>query len=95
MLSERERRTLGEIEQQLAEQDERLAKVMSRPATSWTARWLRFGYDATIALAGLLAVTCLALAANGAAGAGVVAAALAGGAFYLRRRRFGRTAARR
>jgi DUF3040 family protein len=86
MLSERERRTLREIEQQLAEEDERFAEVMSRPLTG--RRWIRHGYDATIVLAGLLTVICLALASNGAAGAGVVAAALAVGAFYLRRRRF-------
>lgn len=95
MLSERERRTLREIEEQLADQDERFAEVMSRPLWSRASRWVRHGYDATIALAVLLSLTCLALASNGTAGAGVVAAALAGCAFYLRRRRFPSAATRR
>lgn len=95
MLSERERRTLHEIEQQLADGDERFAEMMSRPLMGRASRWLRHGYDATIVFAGLLAVTCLALASNGSAGAGVVAGALAGCAFYLRRRRFPAAATRR
>ncbi|WP_028927770.1 DUF3040 domain-containing protein [Pseudonocardia acaciae] len=92
MLSERERRTLREIEERLAEEDQRFAEVMNRPLTGRASRWLRYGYDATIVLAGLLAVTCLAVTPGRTAGAGVVAALLAVGVFILRRRRFSQPA---
>lgn len=76
MLSERERRNLREIEQRLAEQDQRFAAAMSRPLTGRRSRWLRRAYDATIVLAGLLAVTCLTVTPTSTAGAGMVAVLL-------------------
>ncbi|WP_028927708.1 DUF3040 domain-containing protein [Pseudonocardia acaciae] len=88
MLSERERRTLREIEQQLAEEDQRFAVAMSRPLTSRASRWLRRGHDVTTVLAVLLALTCLTVTPRTTAAAGVLAALLAITAFYLRRRRF-------
>lgn len=86
MLNERDRRTLNEIELHLAGEDPWLASVMQLPTRS--ERWLRRGYDATIVLASVLALTCLFLSGVGGAGAGVVAAILALAMFGLRRRRF-------
>lgn len=90
MLSERDRRTLRNIEQQILDEDQQFAATMSRPLTDRVYRWTRYGYDVTIALASLLAVTCLLLAPVGAGGAGVVAALFALGTCYLRVQRFPR-----
>ena len=62
MLSERDRRTLDAIEQQIEGADPRFAMVMRRVRPTWTDRWARDAYDATIVLAVASAVVCFALA---------------------------------
>lgn len=87
MLSERDRRTLAEIEHQLAA-DARFAAALGRagrPGSRRAERWARRGYDAMIVLSGLTAVLCFALLL---VCAGTVAVLLAGVACYLRQTRF-------
>ncbi|WP_028921972.1 DUF3040 domain-containing protein [Pseudonocardia acaciae] len=86
MLSERERRVLRDIERRISTEDRRFAEAMRRPLPGRS--WMRRVYDVTIVVAAALAVLCLALAPVGAFGAGLVAAGLAVGAFYLRRQHF-------
>jgi uncharacterized protein (TIGR03382 family) len=86
MLSERDRRTLHEMELHLLGEDPRLGTAMQQHARA--DRWARRGYDATIVVAGVLALTCLLLSGVGGGGAGLVAAILAVVVWVLRRRRF-------
>jgi len=87
MLSEGERRVLREIEDQIVEEDPRLAMVMSSELSDRAYRWARRGHDTVIVLASLSAAVCSAMAQD-AAGAGVVAGLFAVLTFYLRRQRF-------
>jgi hypothetical protein len=82
VLTERERRALQEIEQQILGDYPQLAASMQHPSNR-ADRWGRRGYDAIIAVAALSAMLCLALSL---VGAGVVAALLAAATSYLRPR---------
>ena len=82
MLSEREARALRQIEQQLADDDPRLAARMSRELPGRPSRWPRILQNALIAAVLLSAVVCLAV---GAVGAGLAAALFAGALVWARR----------
>jgi len=62
--------------------------VMSSEISDRAYRWARRGHDTVIVLASLSAAVWLSAAADGAAGAGVVAGLFAAVAFDLRRRGF-------
>lgn len=80
MLSERERRTFQEIEQQIVG-DPRFVVQMQR-LLSGRADWrTRLIHDATLVLAALSAVLCAVLSLPGPA---LVTAVLAAGAWYIR-----------
>jgi hypothetical protein len=79
ILSERERRILAEIQQQLAATDPRFARAMRRGASDGACS--RAGCAAVTVLAGLSALLCAALLLIGPA---IVAALLAAAAQYLR-----------
>jgi hypothetical protein len=73
MLSERERRTLEQIERGLTVDSPELAHQMRRP-TGWPVRRIRLAHDVVAVVAALLAVVCLLA---GAWLAGTVAALFA------------------
>jgi len=82
VLSERETRTLRQIEEQLAADDPRLAAKMSRALPGGPSRWSRKFQNLAIAAVLLSAVVCLAV---GAVGAGLVAALFAGALVWAQR----------
>lgn len=86
MLSEHHRRALQDIEQRLEREDAAFAATLR--GQEGVELWARRRHDATIAVATLLAIVCLAL--PGAGGSGLVAAALAIIVFAVRRKRFTR-----
>jgi hypothetical protein len=88
MLSERDSRILREIEQHLAAEDPGLAMTVQRQGRRQQRRehLTRAGYDATAAIAALLAIVCFVL--PGAIAAGLTAATLAFAAFAVRRVRY-------
>lgn len=88
MLSERDLRTLRDIEQQPAAEDRQFAAVMSRPMTDRTYRRARLCHDIVIVLALVLAVVCFALYANHTLDAAIASTLLAATTISLRSRRF-------
>lgn len=80
MLSDWERRALGEIARHLTEEDPAFAAAMSpaRPLSRYT-------HDVIVVIAALLATVCLALTS---VGPGLVAALFAATVFVVRRVRF-------
>lgn len=84
MLSDKDRRTLADIEQQLEQESATLAATLR--GLEGAERRARRRHDATIVAATVLAVCCLLL--PGAAGGGFAAAALAVATFLIRRQRF-------
>ena len=81
MLSERERRALGDIERALCCTDPRLARAL-RGDTAGRARWTRTACSVVGVVASLSALVCVALLLIGPA---VLAVALAEVAFLARR----------
>jgi Protein of unknown function (DUF3040) len=81
MLSERDRRALDEIEQQITRADPRFAASMQRATPTRTDRWTRHGYDVTIMLGAVTAALCFVLLLICA---GVVAVMLVAATFLLR-----------
>lgn len=88
MLSEREARSLRDIEQRLTRDDERFAALMDTSAFDRRERRMRHGYDVVLALAVLAAMICVALAGDGSLSAGMLALGFALATGYLRIRRF-------
>jgi hypothetical protein len=88
MLSERERQTLLEIEQQFLNEDPKLAAAMRRSLPGHRPRVARQVYDLVIVLAVLLAVVCFVTAQARAVSGEVAAVLLAVVAIYLRCERF-------
>ncbi|MGI5132855.1 DUF3040 domain-containing protein [Pseudonocardia sp. CA-107938] len=84
MLSERDHRILGEIEQEFARSSPRLARRLR----CRTGNAQRFLYDATALVAGSAAQLCLLVARQGTGGAALAAAALTLGILAARHRRF-------
>lgn len=88
MLSEREARSLREIEQHLTQDDMRFAALMNRPVFDRRERRTRWAYDTVVVLAALAAVLCMVLAGSGTFGAGMAAMGFAVVTAYVRVRRF-------
>lgn len=88
MLSERDTRSLRDIEQRLMHEDARFAAVMNTPVFDRRERRTRYAYDIVIGLAAVAAVICVALAGTGTFGASVTALGLAAATAYLRIQRF-------
>ena len=85
MLSERERQTLLEIEQQFLEKDPKPAAAMRRSLPEGRSIAARRAYNLVIALAVLLTLVCFV---TNAVPGEVAAALLCGVAAYLRCERF-------
>jgi hypothetical protein len=85
VLSEKDRRALAGIEQQLERESAALAAVLR--GQEGAQRHARLRHDATIVVAGVLAVLCIFLPDT--AGAGFMAALLGIVVFLIRRWRFG------
>ncbi|HEY3688834.1 MAG TPA: DUF3040 domain-containing protein [Pseudonocardiaceae bacterium] len=88
MLSERERQTLREIEQQFLNEDPKLAAALRRSLPGGRSSAARRAHDVVIGLAVLLALVCFATM-QATALPGVAAALFAGVVGYLRWQRFG------
>lgn len=84
MLSDNDSRALADIERQLEQESATLAATLR--GLEGAQRRARLRHDATIVVAGLLAVCCILL--PDVAGAGFVAALLAIVTFLIRRWRF-------
>ena len=82
MLSERERRTLDDLERRTAVEDPRFVAVMQGTRPARADRWARHGCEAVIVLGVATAALCFVLLLIGA---GVVAVLLVAAACYLRR----------
>jgi hypothetical protein len=89
VLSDFERHTLRNIQEQISAQDPELAEALANHAArSGPERRLRLGYDIVIGLALLSGIICLALAGTGAGPAGAGALLFATVTYAIRRRRF-------
>lgn len=88
MLSEKDRRALADIEQQLEQESAALAAVLR--GQEGAQRRARLRHDATIVVAGVLAVFCIFLPDT--AGAGFMSAVLGIVVYLIRRWRFGESA---
>jgi len=84
MLTDRERRTLREIERGLSVESPALAELMRTRRVKRSVNWTRLAYDAVAAVAVLSSVGCLLLGVLGSAAVAALFASVVLGVRYLR-----------